>query len=513
MLASEPGDNGQERAALPPGESIAAAVSRIQRGPREDWLAELRADQAARWRGGQPVPVESYVRCWPELVANEEETLVVICGEVRLRRELGQAATLAEYQTRFPQLATPLRLQFQLDQMLDSSLADEPAPIHCPCCHNWVGCAETTDADERLCPSCGSDFRLVSNWREERNPDGAARTLGKYQLLDRVGVGSFGTVYKARDPELDRMVAIKLPRSGNWAVQEDIERFLREARSVARLTHPSIIPVYEIGRSEHTLYLVSEFVRGTTLAELLSLRRPVPRESAQLVATIADALDYAHRMGVVHRDVKPANIMLDDRGTPRLMDFGLARCDTADVTMTIDGQVLGTPAYMSPEQARGESRKVDGRSDVYSLGVILYHLLTGELPFRGTTQMLLRQVLHDEPRRPRSLSHLVPRDLETICLQAMAKEASRRYATARELADDLRRFLQGEPIHARPIGSAERLWRWCRRKPALAEPHRRRGLIACGDRRGRDDRRLPVSISSPGSRGKPLFQSYFPRAS
>ena len=273
MLASEPGDNGQERAALPPGESIAAAVSRIQRGPREDWLAELRADQAARWQGGQPVPVESYVRCWPELVANEEETLVVICGEVRLAASWGKRRRSQSIKP-ISQLATPLRLQFQLDQMLDSSLADEPAPsLSLLPQLGWM--PETTDADERLCPSCGSNFRLVSNWREERNPDGAARTLGKYQLLDRVGVGSFGTVYKARDPELDRMVAIKLPRSGNWAVQEDIERFLREARSVARLTHPSIIPVYEIGRSEHTLYLVSEFVRGTTLAELLSLRRPV----------------------------------------------------------------------------------------------------------------------------------------------------------------------------------------------------------------------------------------------
>jgi WD40 repeat protein len=252
------------------------------------------------------------------------------------------------------------------------------------------------------------------------------------------------------------------------ALQDDVERFLREGRIVALLRHPSIVSVHEIGQSEQTPFLVSEFVQGPTLADLISSRRPAPRQAAELLATVADALHYAHEMGVVHRDVKPANILVDEKAVPRLMDFGLAKRGIGDVTITIDGQVLGTPAYMSPEQARGDSHKVDGRSDVYSLGVILYQLLMGELPFRGTTRMLLHQVLHDEPRRPRSLSHLVPRDLETICLRAMAKEASRRYATARDMADDLRRFLKGEPIHARAIGSTERLWRWCRRKPALA---------------------------------------------
>ncbi|HEY1861281.1 MAG TPA: DUF3365 domain-containing protein, partial [Gemmataceae bacterium] len=192
------------------------------------------------------------------------------------------------------------------------------------------------------------------------------------------------------------------------------------------------------------------------------------RQAAELIAAVTDALNYAHRHGVIHRDVKPSNIQLDTEGRPHLMDFGLAKRETDESPMTMDGQVLGTPAYTSPEQARGESNAVDGRTDVYSLGVILYELLTGERPFRGNRQMLLLQVLHDEPRPPRQLNDKAPRDLETICLKAMAKAPARRYATAQDLADDLRRYLRGEAIRARPVGRAERLWRWCRRNPVAA---------------------------------------------
>ncbi len=344
-----------------------------------------------------------------------------------------------------------------------------PGTIRVPCPHcgraiQIVGDSET----EVTCASCGSSFQVDSAFaalgRESKPP----QSVGRFTVLERLGRGGFGVVYKAADPLLGRHVAVKLPRAGYFTSTEDEERFFREARNAARLQHPHIVRIHEVDRHHGVPYIVSEYIAGRTLADLLSERRLGFRESATLIAEVAEALEYAHQQHVVHRDIKPSNILLDESLRPYVTDFGLARRDDLEITITVEGQVLGTPAYMSPEQAAGEQQRVDRRSDVYSLGVVLYHAISGSLPFRGSRRMLVRQVIHDEPIAPRRINDEVPRDLETITLKAMAKEPSHRYATAQEFADDLRRWARGEPIHARPAGRVERTWRWCRRNPVIA---------------------------------------------
>jgi serine/threonine protein kinase len=333
-------------------------------------------------------------------------------------------------------------------------------------------------------------------------PPPARLEVPGYEVLGVLGRGGMGVVYKARQIDLDRLVALKVIRPTGPADAEERARFRTEALAMARLAHPNIVQVYEVGEHDGRPFLALEFVDGGSLAGRLGGRPLPPATAARLAWTLAQAVQHAHEHGVIHRDLKPANVLLasprfagtEDRGSriedretlivdprssavgpaleemvPKITDFGLAKRLDIDLGQTRSGAILGTPGYMSPEQASGKVHAVGPGADVYALGAVLYEMLTGRPPFQGASlPETLVQVLAADPAPPRCLQPGVPPDLETICLKCLHKEPQRRYASARDLADDLRRFLDGSPIHARPVGIWERAWRWCRRNPLSA---------------------------------------------
>jgi hypothetical protein len=416
---------------------------------RTERLALLRLDQRQHWQRGDCILVESYLEQLPALRADTEGVFDLLCSEVLLRHEQGKVVSPPEYAGRFPDCAERLE---KFARMLDLA---------------GVGRSEAAT----LPPVDTGSAEALTVAPAPQSPElagGEADSVPGYEILGELGRGGMGVVYQARQASLNRVVALKMILAGAHAGPEQLARFRTEAEAVARLQHPGIVQIFEIGEHRGNPFIALEFVGGGSLADRLDGMPVAANDAARLVEALARAVHAAHQGGIVHRDLKPANVLLTPDGQPKITDFGLAKLLQADRGQTKTGEILGTPNYMAPEQAAG--RKDVGRSaDVYALGAILYELLTGRPPFRAETILdTLLLVLEAEPTAPKLLNQQVPRDLETICLKCLDKDPSQRYASAEELANDLRRFLADLPIAARPMAVWERARRFARRHPGKA---------------------------------------------
>jgi serine/threonine-protein kinase len=443
---------------------VSEFLSGFARLETTDLVAVLLIDQSERWQLGERIPAENYLRRFPALEADTEAVVELAYGEYLLREERGDRPILEEYLWRFPEHQKRLRQQVELHRAVQGdSVAGQAAS------------------------SLAASVQQTTPVQTAAEVSGLPRVPG-YEIVEVLGRGGMGVVYKARQMGLNRLCALKMILAGEHAGAADLVRFRSEAEAIARLQHPNIVAVYEVGEHDGKPFFSLEFCPGGSLDRKLAGTPLDPREAARLVETLAGAVQEAHQANVIHRDLKPANVLLSgsigcqpvtgsQAGSlcyvPKISDFGLAKKLDASAAQTHSGAIVGTPSYMSPEQAAGKSKEVGPASDVYALGAILYECLTGRPPFRAATALdTLRQVLSDEPVSPTQLQSRTPRDLETIALKCLHKDPARRYGSAQELADDLGRFLRGEPIRARRVGRLERTGKWVRRNPVLA------GLLA-----------------------------------
>jgi len=387
----------------------------------QDTLAALLVDQSHRWQTEQPLSVEEYLKAFPDLASDQDAKIKLAVGEFKARSDSGQSPSVEAFVARFADLGDSLR----------SRLSSAPSAGH-----------EPVEAGDKHPVTTTETHQSASTASEEK--------IGRYRLVRILGEGGFGRVWLAHDDELARYVAIKVPTPERMAEPEHAEQYLSEARTLASLDHPNLVPVYDVGRTDDgSCYVVYKFIEGSDLAARIREDRPSFSESAELIATVAGALHHAHERRLVHRDVKPGNILVETTGTPYVADFGLA---LREEDFGKGSGVAGTPAYMSPEQASGEGHRLDGRSDIFSLGVVLYELLTGRRPFRGSSKLeTLQRVITTEPPPPREIDENIPSELERICLKALAKRASDRYATSQELAEDLIHWKSGPVEEAKQV--------------------------------------------------------------
>lgn len=412
----------------------------------EPLMTVLREDQRRRWMAGERFGVSSYLIVRPELRRDSEAVFELLYREWLLREELGERPDFAEYFAVFPEFAERLRMQIEVHEALEIE-------------EGWA-CATESGSGKFVAIGCDDERTLV---------DVAVPDVPGYEILGELGRGGMGVVFRARQLRPNREVALKMILAGRYASRRDLNRLQNEAEAIATLDHPNIVPVLDLGEHEGLPYFTMRLIAGGSLARRPSMFLDDPRAAARLVLVIAGAVHHAHQRGILHRDLKPANILLDDEGQPHVTDFGLAKRIQSDVDLTLPGSVLGSPAYMAPEQASGDLSKITTATDVYGLGAILYTMLTGLPPLQNSSaDDALDRLRNVDPPAPSRINSRVPRSLETVCRKCLEKDPTRRYTSAADLAADLRRWLGGEPIAARPVSPVTRCWLWVRRRPVQA---------------------------------------------